>query len=105
MLSMFSIRRGNLALSLFPSPSLSVFRALGEGFGQAAGRTEHVIRTAYRHPAGHRVHLPLTQKHKSHQGNMGSKAAHKAQTCGGLLNAGQPRQRHRNHKSVTATHT
>lgn len=59
----------------------------------------------YRHPAGHRVHLPLTQKRKSHQGNMGSKAAHKAQTCGRLLNAGQPRQRHRNRKSVTASHT
>lgn len=107
MLSMFSIRRGNLALSLFPSLSLSLCfeSCIGRRFGQAAGHTEHVIRTAYRHPAGHRVHLPLTQKHKSHQGNTGSKAAHKAQTCGGLLNAGQPRQRHRNHKSVTATHT
>ena len=60
---------------------------------------------SYRHPAGHRLHLPSTQKHKSHQGNTGSNSAHKAQTCGRLLSAGQPRQRHRNRKSVTASHT
>lgn len=57
----------------------------------------------YKHPADHRACLPLTQKRKSHQENMGSKAAHKAQTCGRLLSIGQPRQRHRNRRSVTAS--
>lgn len=84
---------------------LSILCCFGSWPGQTAGHTQHVIRAATRHPAGHRVHLPLTQKHKSHQGNTGSKAAHKAQTCGRLLNTGQPRQRHRNRKSVTASHT
>lgn len=105
MLSMFSIKRRKLALSLFPSLS----PVLGELHREPAWTDSWTHRTcnqgSYRHPAGHRVHLPLTQKRKSHQGNTGSKAAHKAQTCGRLLNTGQPRQRHRNRKSVTASHT
>lgn len=105
MLSMFSIRRGNLALSLFPRLS-AVFRGLHRELARTDSWTHTTCNQGgYRHPAGHRVHLPSTQKRKSHQGNTGSKAAHKAQTCGRLLNAGQPRQRHRNRKSVTASHT
>lgn len=107
----FPLGGGNLALSLFPSLSLSLHHCVsrelhrGSWLGDAARHTEHVIRAATGIPQATGFTFP-EHKSASHTKETPTRRLHtKPKHVADCSMQGQPRQRHRNRKSVTASHT